>query len=149
MLTSLDRVPQVPHGRALGTDVVGSAQLCNLVVALVLLAIDQGRELVELEVVLALSVAVVGLCLLVLLLGVHDVVHLGAVLVLQDLVAVHVVEDLTALATHVLGHLLTHVIHLLGDFVLRILLSLVVKLEGERELGKLDVCVEIIQPLKI
>lgn len=138
----------MPHGRALGTDVVGGTKLCNLVVAFVFNLVNHGLELVILEVFLSLAITVIGLLFLVLL-RIHGLVNFGAILVFQDFVAVHVIENLTALATHIVGHLLAHIFHLLGSFVSRVLSRLVVQLEGEGELGELDVCVEIIQPLEI
>ena len=103
LLTGFDRVAEMPHWRALRSDIVGGSKFGNLVAVFVLLLLDELLELLKSEVVLTLTLWL-GLLFLAVL-GVHDVVHFGAILVLHDLVAVHVVKNLATLAAHIVVHL--------------------------------------------
>ena len=96
LLTSLDLVSQVPHLGALLTNVVGCAQFGDLVASFVLMSFDKGLKLLETEVILSLSTH--GLFLTIDF-WVHDIVHFVAILVLEDLIAIHIIDNLT-LATH-------------------------------------------------
>lgn len=140
----------MPHWGALGADVIGRTQLSDLVAALVLLHLNEGLKLL----VGGLVAAFAACLLLAVILRIHDIVHLVAIFVLKDLVAVHVVEDLLALSAHVVVHLhLSGLIIGLGflttAFGLGCLCRLVVHLEGERELGELDIGVEVIEALEV
>ena len=149
LFTSLDSVPQVPHWSTLRANIVGGTQLCNLIVALILFVVDQSFKFGLGKVILTFAFCIVLLLTLILFLRIHDVVHLGAILVLEDLISVHVVKDLATLAAHVLSHGVSEVSHLLSDVVSGILLSLVVQFERQGELSELNVRVEIIQPLEV
>jgi hypothetical protein len=96
LLTSLDLVAQVPHLSALLANIVGCAQLGHLIASFVLMCFNKGLELLVTKVVLSLPTH--GLFLTIGF-GVHDIVHFVAILVLEDLIAVHVISNLTS-ATH-------------------------------------------------
>ena len=90
LLTSLDLVTQVPHLSALLANIVGCAQLGNLIASFVLMCFDKGFELLVTKVILSLLTH--GLFLTIGF-GVHDIVHFVAILVLEDLIAVHVISN--------------------------------------------------------
>ncbi len=93
----------MPHWCALRSDIVGGSKLSNFVAVFILLLLDELLELLKSEVVLTLTLRLWLFFLAVL--GVHDVVHFGAIFVLHDLVAVHVVQNLATLAAHIVVHL--------------------------------------------
>ena len=90
LLTSLNLVAQVPHLSALLANIVGCAQLGNLIASFVLMCFDKGFELLVTKVILSLLTH--GLFLTIGF-GVHDIVHFVAILVLEDLIAVHVISN--------------------------------------------------------
>ena len=96
LLTSLNLVAQVPHLSALLANIVGCAQLGDLIASFVLMCFNKGLELLVTKVVLSLPTH--GLFLTIGF-GVHDIVHFVAILVLEDLIAVHVISNMT-FATH-------------------------------------------------
>ena len=97
LLTSLDLVSQVPHLGALLANIIGSAKFGDLVASFVLMCFDEGLELLVPKVIFSLSTH--GL-LLTISFRVHDIVHFVAILVLEDLIAIHIIGNLTP-ATHI------------------------------------------------